>query len=311
MICNTLVICLVLFLASSIPSWAEYPDRPVKILVGFRAGGSVDTMARLLSQKAGDILGQPIVVVNKPGGGGAIAAKETLRVKPDGYTLSFNIALTYAAWPYMTKVKYTEDDFTYIAAVSKFQEAFVSLPNKNWTDWKGLIAYAKKQGPLNVAVMTPYDKQVLRYIAKKEGVEFNLVPTKGGSAIMTQVLGNHVDFGFSGGIHYQYVKAGKMIVLVGHGQERLIGTPDVPTLKELGYNIALENYNVVVGPKGISDHITQKLDKAFSQAVQSSEYQDLMKNKLHFPALFLGPEELSLKIKAMSKDFKAMAEFLK
>jgi len=160
-------------------------------------------------------------------------------------------------------------------------------------------------------VMTPYDKQVLRYIAKKEGVEFNLVPTKGGSAIMTQVLGNHVDFGFSGGIHYQYVKAGKMIVLVGHGQERLIGTPDVPTLKELGYNIALENYNVVAGPKGMPDDVTQKLGKAFGQAVQSAEYQDLMKNKLHFPALFIGPEELSLKIKAMSKDFKAMAEFLK
>lgn len=311
MISNTLVICLVLFLASSIPSWAEYPDRPVKILVGFRAGGTVDTMARLISKKAGDILGQPVVVVNKPGGGGAIAAKETLRAKPDGYTLSFNIVLTYAAWPHMTKVKYTEDDFTYIAAVGKFQEAFVSLPNKGWTDWKGLIAYAKKQGPLNVSVMTPYDKQVLRYIAKKEGVEFNLVPTKGGSAIMTQVLGNHVDFGFSGGIHYQYVKAGKMIVLVGHGQERLIGTPDVPTLKELGYNIALENYNVVAGPKGMPDDVTQKLGKAFGQAVQSAEYQDLMKNKLHFPALFIGPEELSLKIKAMSKDFKAMAEFLK
>ena len=311
MISNTLVICLVLFLASSIPSWAEYPDRPVKILVGFRAGGTVDTMARLISKRAGDILGQPVVVVNKPGGGGAIAAKETLRAKPDGYTLSFNIVLTYAAWPYMTKVKYTEDDFTYIAAVGKFQEAFVSLPNKGWTDWKGLIAYAKKQGPLNVAVMTPYDKQVLRYIAKKEGVEFNLVPTKGGSAIMTQVLGNHVDCGFSDYNNYQYVKAGKMIVLVGHGQERLIGTPDVPTLKELGYNIALENYNVVVGPKGISNDITQKLGKAFSQAVQSSEYQDLMKNKLHFPALFLGPEELSLKVKTMSKEFKAMSEFLK
>ena len=306
-----LAVCLVFFIGSSIPSWAEYPDRPVKILVGFKAGGSVDTMARLLSKKAGDILGQPVVVVNKPGGGGAIAAKQTLRAKPDGYTLCFSVALTYAAWPYMTKVKYTEDDFTYISAVGKFQEAFVSLPDKGWSDWKGLIAYAKKQGPLNVAVMTPYDKQVLRYIAKKEGVEFNLVPTKGGAAIMTQILGNHVDFGFSGGIHYQYVKAGKMIVLVAHGQERLIGTPDVPTLKEEGYNIALENYNVVAGPKGLPADIIQKLGKAFDQAVQSPDYQDLMQNKLHFPALFLGPEELSPKIKSMAKDFKAMAEFLK
>ena len=102
-----------------------------------------------------------------------------------------------------------------------------------------------------------------------------------------------------------------MIVLAGHGQERLVGTPDIPTLKELGYNIALENYNIVAGPKGMPDDVTQKLGKAFSQAVQSAEYKDLLQNKLHFPALFLGPQELSPKIKAMSKDFKAMAEFLK
>lgn len=306
-----LMVCFTMFVFISIPAWAEYPDQPVKVLVGFKAGGSVDTMARMLAQKAGDALGQPIVLVNKPGGGGAIAAKETLHAKPDGYTLCFSVALTFAAWPYMTPVKYTEDDFTYIAAVGKFQEAFVSLPDKPWKNWKELIAYAKKHGPLNVAVMTPYDKQVLKYIAKKEGVEFNLVPTKGGAAIMTQILGNHVDFGFSGGIHYQYVKAGKMIVLAGHGEQRLVASPDVPTLKELGYKIALENYNVVAGPKGLPNEVVKKLDGAFAQGVKSPEYQDMMKNKLNFPTLYLGPTDLTVKIKEMGSEFKAMAEFLK
>jgi tripartite-type tricarboxylate transporter receptor subunit TctC len=308
---SLMVSCMIMVVLVGAPAWAEYPDRPVKILVGFKAGGSVDIMARMLSQKTGDILGQPVVVVNKPGGGGAIAAKEVIHAEPDGYTLCFNVILTFAAWPYMTKVDYTEDDFTYIAAVGKFQEAFVSRPDKPWKDWKGLIAYAKEKGPLNVAVMTPYDKEVLKYIAKKEGVEFNLVPTKGGAAIMTQVLGNHVDFGFSGGIHGQYVKAGKMIVLAGHGSEHLIATPDAPILKELGYPIALENYNVVVGPKGLPDEIVQKLAGAFDKAVQSAEYQDLMKNKLDFPALFIGPQELPPKVKEMAKEFKEMAEFLK
>jgi tripartite-type tricarboxylate transporter receptor subunit TctC len=308
---SLMISCMIMIVMVGAPAWAEYPDRPVKILVGFKAGGSVDTMARMLAQKTGDILGQPVVVVNKPGGGGAIAAKEVIHAKPDGYTLCFNVVLTFAAWPYMTKVDYTEDDFTYIGAVGKFQEAFVSLPDKPWKDWKGLIAYAKQKGPLNVAVMTPYDKEVLKYIGKKEGVEFNLVPTKGGADIMTQVLGNHVDFGFSGGIHGQYVKAGKMIVLAGHGNEHLVATPDVPTLKELGYPIALENYNVVVGPKGLSDEIVQKLAWAFDQAVQSADYQDLMKNKLDFPALFIGPQELPSKVKEMAKEFKEMAEFLK
>lgn len=308
---KVVITCLALLLTVAFSAAAEYPDRPVKILVGFKAGGSVDTMARMLAQKAGDVLGQPVVVVSKAGGGGAIAAKETLNAKPDGYTLCFSVALTFAAWPYMTPVKYTEDDFTYIGAVGKFQEAFVSLPDKPWKNWEELIAYAKKQGSLNVAVMTPYDKQVLKYIAKKEGVEFNLVPTKGGAAIMTQILGGHVDFGFSGGIHYQYVKAGKMMVLAGHGEQRLLGTPEVPTLKELGYNIALENYNVVAGPKGMSDAVVKKLGDAFAQGVKSAEYEDLMQNKLNYPSLYLGPEELTRKIKAMGVEFKDMAAFLK
>jgi len=302
---------LLVGLVTAAPALAEYPDRPIQILVGFKAGGGVDTMARMLAQKAGDVLGQPVVVVNKAGAGGAIAAKEIIHAEPDGYTLCFNVVLTFAAWPYMTTVDYTEDDFTYVGAVGKFQEAFVSLPDKPWKDWKGLIAYAKEKGPLNVAVMTPYDKEVLKYIAKKDGVEFNLVPTQGGAAVMTQVLGNHVDFGFSGGIHGQYVKAGKMMVLAGHGAERLIGTPEVPTLKELGYPIALENYNVVVGPKGLPEEVVQKLAGAFEKAVQSPEYQDLMKNKLDFPPLFLGPQELPPKVKEMAREFKEMADFLK
>jgi tripartite-type tricarboxylate transporter receptor subunit TctC len=137
------------------PALAEYPDRPIKILVGFKAGGGVDTMARLLAKKAGDILGQPVVVVSKPGGGGAIAAKAVLGAKPDGYNLVFSITLTFAGWPHMTKVKYTVDDFTYIASVGKFQEAFVAGSEQPFKDWKGLIEAAKKkEGGLNAAVMT-------------------------------------------------------------------------------------------------------------------------------------------------------------
>lgn len=306
----TAVLGLVLALASAEMAEAQYPDRPIRILVGFQAGGAVDTMARLLAQKAGDELGQPLVVVNRPGGGGAIAATEAGRATADGHTLCFNVALSFAAWPHMTNTQYTVDDFTYIAAVGKFQEAFVSLPDKPWKDWKGLIEIAREQGALSVGVMTPYERQVLSYIALQEGVEFKMVPNQGGAAIMTQVLGGHVDFGFSGGIHHQYVRAEKMIVLAGHGEERLVGSPEVPTLQELGYRIALENYNVVVGPAGLSEEITVKLAKAFEKAVQSDDYQDLMNNKLNFPAVFLASKDLTGKIRAMDADFKEMARYL-
>jgi tripartite-type tricarboxylate transporter receptor subunit TctC len=306
----TVVIGLFFILALSVSAGAQYPNRPITILAGFPAGGAVDTMARLLAQKVGDDLGQPLVVVNKPGGGGAIAATEVSRARADGYTLCFSVALSFAAWPHMTEARYTIDDFSYISAVGKFQEAFVSLPDKPWKDWKGLIDYAREKGGVSVGVMTPYDRQVLSYIALKDGVEFSMVPNRGGAEIMTQVLGGHVDFGFSGGIHYQYVRAGKMIVLAGHGRDRLVATPEVPTLKELGYDVALENYNVIVGPAGLPEEIVVRLARAFEKAVQSEDYQDLMNNKLNFPVVSLGSKVLTERIREMDADFKEMARYL-
>jgi tripartite-type tricarboxylate transporter receptor subunit TctC len=268
-----LAACIAIFmtLGSTTALGDEYPSKPIKMLVGYRAGGGADTMARLLAKPLGKILGQPVAVVNKPGGGGGVAATALKNSKSDGYTLCMTTAITYSFIPHVAKVQFTADDFQYVAAVAQFQEAFVARSDKPYKSFKELVEYAKTHPGLNYASITPLDKVFLKHVAKKEGIQWTPVPVKGGAGMVPAVLGGHVDFGFSGGIHYQHVKAGKMVVLAGLGRERLLAFPDVPTLKESGYDLVLVNCNMITAPKGVPDSIVKKLAKAISEAVKDPD----------------------------------------
>jgi tripartite-type tricarboxylate transporter receptor subunit TctC len=287
---------------------AEYPDRPIQLLAGFQAGGNVDAVARILAKSAGSLLGQPMVVENKPGAGGGVAATALKAAKPDGHTLCLNMSTAYTFNPGETT--YALDDFIFIAVAGKAQEAFVSNSEAPWKDWKGMIAEARKRS-LTYASMMPLDKVFTRAIAKKEGVQFSAIPTKGGAEIITSVLGKHSDFGFSGGIHYSYAKAGQVAVIAGLGSERLADFPDVPTLKELGYDIVFENFVVISAPKGVPEAVVQKLSAAFAKAIQDPEYVDMMKNNIRWVPLYLDSAKTTASMRKMSADYKKMAEELK
>jgi len=292
---SVIVINLFLLLALVAPGWAEYPTKPIKMLVGFRAGGGTDTMARMLAKPLRKILGQPITVVNKPGGAGGVAATLIKSSKPDGYTIGAALLITYSFMPnFSEKVKYTKDDFTYIAALGQFQEAFVCKADKPCNDFSDLIKWAKKNPDTQLiyASVTPIDKLFLTYISKKEGIKFRIMPVKGGPGLVAAILGDHVDFGFSGGIHYQYLKSGKMKVLAALPENRLTATPNVPSLHEFGYSLVLENCFMAAGPKGLPKPILDKLAAAFEKAVNDKEYQSLLLDKLHYPPFYKGPKEV-------------------
>jgi tripartite-type tricarboxylate transporter receptor subunit TctC len=301
------VFVLLGILAYSVAAQADYPERPIQLIAGFQAGGNVDTVARILAKSCSSLLGQPVVVDNKPGAGGGVAATTLKSAKPDGYTLCLNMSTAYTFNPLMGASPYGIDDFAYIAAAGKAQEAFVSSSEAEWKDWKGMIAESKKRG-MTYASMIPLDKIFTRTIGKKEGVQFSAIPTKGGAEIMTSILGKHSDFGFSGGLHYSYAKAGQMIVLAGLGSERLVDFPEAPTLKELGYDIVFENYVVITAPKGIPDAVIKKLSSAFAKAIQDPEYVNMMKNNIHWVPLYLDSAKASSAIREMSASYKKMID---
>lgn len=292
-------------LVCSAPALADYPERPIQLMAGFQAGGNVDAVARILAKSSSSLLGQPVVVENKPGAGGGVASTTLKNAKPDGYTLCINMSTAFTFIP--GDISYSVDDFIYIAAAGKAQEAFVSSSEAPWQDWKAMIAEAKKRN-MTYASMIPLDKIFTRAIAKKEGVQFSAIPTKGGAEIITSVLGKHSDFGFSGGLHYSYAKAGQITVLAGLGAERLAEFPETPTLKELGYDIVFENYVVITAPKGVPDAVIQKLSAAFAKAIQDPEYVNMMKNNVHWVPLYLNPAQTTTAIREMSASFKKMME---
>ena len=290
----------------------NYPSKPVDLVVGYKAGGQIDTTARVLAKSLGDVLGQPVVVVNKGGAGGRLAINMIKNAKPDGYTLCNTVATPYTFFPHIRELKYTINDFQYVAAFGKLiHMSVVSLPDKPWKDFKGLIAYAKKNPGMTWASVSPVDQTALKYIGKMEGIKWSPVPVKGGAGMVRDLLGGHVDFGFSGGIHHSYVKAGKMRVLALFGSERVPQYPDVPTLQQLGYKIILDNYNIVTAPLGIKKPVLDKLADAFSKATKDPKYVDVIENKFKNKSAFLGPLELKQYIESQSQGTKEITDQLK
>ena len=308
-----LVILLALVLSFGLPQmvWAEYPDKPINVYVGFKAGGATDAMARMLGKSMEAQLGQPVVIVNKAGGGGTLAATALKGCKPDGYHLAMTPTQAYTFMPrfmaIQKKATYSFGDFDYLATVGQYQLAFVGPPSVN--SWQDLIAMSKKKGDLSMAGMTPLDRMVSRFIAKKEGVTIKFVPYKGGAETLSALMGGHVDFAFSGGIHVKYTAAGKMKTLLALGSKPLLADPDVPTLKQL-YGIGIEGANMYALPKGTPDGIIKKLEAAVAQAVEDKAYQGLMA-KIRFPINYRDHKTVSAYIAQQNEEMALLFEQLK
>ena len=162
-------------------SAADFPQREIQVIVGAAAGGLVDAAARNLAKPMEEMLGRPVVVVNKPGAGSALALTAIKNAKADGYTIGVNPGVAYTYDPHARKVDYTVEDFQYLAAVAQFQWAYVCAPDKPWKDFKGLVAHAKKNPGMAYATMHPVGENILKYVARKEGIQWRAIPTKGGA----------------------------------------------------------------------------------------------------------------------------------
>jgi len=285
----------------------NYPTRPITLLGNMRAGGTIDTYARSLARPLGDILGQPVVVKTKAGAGGKIGIMELKKTKPDGYTIMIFPSGVFLISQYTQKVDYNLDDFKFIAAVNQSSPVFVTTPDKPFKTFKELIQYTKTHPGVTWGSLGEMDKAALNIVGKKEGgLDWNPVPFKGGSAARPAILGGHVDFGFSAGGHYPLVEAGRLIILAQFGGERNSTLPDVPTLTELGYDIAAQDPTVVAAPKGIPDYIVKKLSDALAKAVKDPAYVNLLDNQFHVPRLYLGPDDTIKRLRKSDAFYKNM-----
>lgn len=280
---------------------ADYPTHAINLYIGSAPAGSTDVLGRVLAKSLEDELGQPVVVQNTPGAGGAVMATQLLSSAPDGYSLGMVISQAYSGNPVIMSdtTHYAVDDFTHLASVSKGQCALVTSSAKPYKTFDDLIEAARRGEQPVYASQSPLTRVVADYIAKVAGVRFRVITVQGGGEIMQTILGGHADFGFSGGPHVDHVAAGEMRVLASTEDERLPTSPDVPTLRELGYDISSCSLFVVSAPPGLPEGIERILSAALEKAINSPEMTKLIKN-LKLPPYYLGPKEVTAALRKES-----------
>lgn len=294
----TLIVGLSLFCAQ--PGYsldediAKYPSRPITYIHPFTAGTPMDMAIRLITKEVEKILGQPFVVVNKAGGSGSVGVSAIATAKPDGYTLGNAPASTTLVVPFLEKVPYHPlRDLRMIAQFSGFNIGVVVKSDSPFKSFKDIITYAR-QNPKKVthgtAGSTSMQYLIMKQIELKEKVDFTLIPFGSGAQTETALLGNHIMIG-SGDFNHSLIEAGQIRVLALFREERSAEYPNVPILKDLGYDISAPYYGCVAGPKGIPEGIVKKLEDAFAKASKEPAFIEGMK-RLHFPAVYHGSKEL-------------------
>lgn len=273
---------------------AEYPDRPITMLVTYAPGGSLDMTTRAISTVAEKILGQPIVVENKPGGGGTVALALIANAKPDGYTLCAATDSGIIRAPQLQKVTYKPlKSFTPIIAYAAVQNAICVRKEAPWKSLQDLIDYAKSN-PNKIKYSTGgvgtgmHHAMVL--LEHKAGIKWIHLPYKGNADAMTALMGGHVDVCSAGPEIYPFERAGSVRILAIAETKKHPKYPEVPTLKELGYDFANDAFFTVVGPAGLPADVVNKVASAFAKAAESKEVKAVLDKLELLPVLYVGKE---------------------
>ena len=261
---------------SSAAAWAQtFPVRPIKLVIAFPAGGPTDITMRQLAENASKVLGQPVIIENKPGAGGTLPAQALQTAAADGYTLA-QMPLGVFRLPYTTKINWDPvKDINYVINVTGYAFGIVVPADSPFKTWADFVAYAKANpGKLTYGSTGTFTSPHLttELIAQKAGIQLQHVPYKGSADLMlATVSGQLMAAADSTGFAPQ-VEAGKLRVLNTWGDKRLAKFPDAPTLKELGYDTVQNSPFGIGAPKGTPPEVVQKVHDAFKKAMEEPSY---------------------------------------
>lgn len=313
----TFFFCLVLtlsFVGLAYPQDSEiarYPHRPITLIVPFSAGGTVDLAFRLIGKDGEKYLGQPIVVVNKAGGGGTIGVAAVASAKPDGYTIGQAPGQTLFVMPFLDKLPYHPvKDLKYILQFAEATFAVVVKSDSPFTSFNDLIVYARRNpSKLTYGTNAPTGiaNLIMEQIARKEKAQLTHIPFKGSPEAQAALLGGHIFF-TAGEFNYSLVESGQIRVLALFAEKPRAEYPQTPTLKDLGYDIPCPVFHTICGPKGMPDGIVAKLEDAFTKAIKEPAFIKGMQ-ELRLPIIYRNSKELTEYVARNYEGFgKLMAE---
>ncbi|HWH40642.1 MAG TPA: tripartite tricarboxylate transporter substrate-binding protein [Usitatibacter sp.] len=265
---------LAVFIVAFAATWAsaEYPDKPIRFVVPFAAGGGADALARAVADGMSKVLGQPVIVDDRPGGDATIGGIYVARSAPDGYTILFASNTGFSGAPFLHRnVGYDPvKDFTPISMLGMFPYFIVvnnEVPAKTLHE---LVEYARANpGKVNYASGNAMGIIATAQLAAAEKLQMVHVPYKGEAPAMPDLLGNRVQMIFNTGFIVPHVKEGRVRALAAMMDERNEALPDVPTVAEAGFpNLAVRGWASVVGPAGLPRDIQVKLSNAVNESLR-------------------------------------------
>jgi tripartite-type tricarboxylate transporter receptor subunit TctC len=291
-----------------------YPSKQITYIVPYNAGGSTDLSARTLAKLAGEILGQPIVVINKPGAAGSVGLAEVGKAAPDGYTIGTFNAITNAIVPHMRKVPYDPvNDFAPIYIYGGYNSFVAVQKDKPWNTLAELLDFAKKNPKaLTVGVSgigSSTHLGIARLMAENKA-EVTFVPFGGGAPTTASLLGGHIAVAGVSTSVLPHVRSGKVRLLTVLQNTKLKEFPELKNLRELGYGWDVNSWVGVAAPKGLDPAVAKKLQDAFAKAANSAEFKKRMADLslIHYT---VGPTKAIDWIKASHSEFGQVVKDLK
>jgi tripartite-type tricarboxylate transporter receptor subunit TctC len=250
----TVILGCILAVILAAPSWSQpaYPTKPINLYIGYAPGGVADISVRFMATKAEKILGQPFIVTNNGGGGSSVATGIVAKKPADGYTILGGASSGLVRLPHMQTVPYKYEDL-------------VDYAKKN----PGKVTYS------TLGVGSPMH-MAMEFVAKQDGITWTHIPFPGAMPAFTALLGDHVNFCVGAGESVPYIKDGTVRILANLSEKRVKTWPNVPTLRELGYDIFNESVFMFSAPKGTPQYIVENLQNAFRKVMDDPEFAGVM-----------------------------------
>jgi tripartite-type tricarboxylate transporter receptor subunit TctC len=274
---------------------AEWPPKPVRIVVPFAAGGAADTVGRLYAEALSVAFGKPFYVENRLGGGGLIATEAVARAEPDGLTLMVSGIPTHVLGPAMSSSVGFDPmrDFTHIAYFGGTPNALIAHPALGVRTYRDFLAQARGSNGIEYvsAGFGTMGNWIAEYLATKERIKLIHVAYKGGAQAMLDLLAGHVKLGMlTWSSVAEHVRAGRLVALAATSAQRLSYAPDLPTLKELGHNdfVATAWYSLS-GPAGLAPDVVDSVNHEIVKAMERPQVkrqieQDAIETRAMSPA---------------------------
>lgn len=292
-------------LASGSPGWAKYPTKPIEMVVAYSAGSVTDIVARALAASARKVIEQPIVVINKAGGGGQVGNEYVITSKPDGYTTIFGYGSGETIiGPHMFKLNHNPvEEMRPVILVTETPICLAVKADSPFKRVKDVVEYAKQNpGKVSFGASTGgFTQTTPELLAMKGGVKFNFIPTTGTGATLTNVMGGHVTMGsLTPAVAAGPLKSGKIRVLAIASEARNKLLPDVPTFREEGYDILMAAIKGIAVPKKTPEAVIVYLHDSFKKVMDDPEFIGIME-KLGEPITYKNSKDFTEYIQKMYK----------